>query len=67
MCHNLNLSVAGLADQDRVAEVASAAVDLDTVVQELFERGDVEDFIRGGLRGVDDILWKTSSMSTLGC
>lgn len=56
MRHDLNLAVASLADQDRLAEVAGASVDLDPVMQELLEGGDIEDFVRGRLRGVDDIL-----------
>lgn len=51
--NNLNLAIAGLADLDCVAKVASAAVDLYAVVQELLESGDVEDLVIDGLGCVD--------------
>ena len=41
---------------DDIAEVADTAVDLDLVVQELLEGGDVEDLVAGGLRSIDDEL-----------
>ena len=56
MRDDLDLAVPLLADQDRVPQIADAAVDFDLVVQELFKGGDVEDFVRGGLGGVDDEL-----------
>jgi hypothetical protein len=55
---DLNLSVTSLADRDVVAEVPGAAVDLDAVVKELLEGGDVEDLIVDRLRAVDDVLGK---------
>lgn len=55
--HDLDLALALLGDLDRVAEVADAVVDLDLVVQELLEGGDVEDLVRRGLGGVDDELF----------
>lgn len=54
---DLDLAVARLRDDDRFAEVACAAIDFDAVVEELFEGTDVEDFVGGGLRAVDDELW----------
>jgi hypothetical protein len=56
MRNDLDLPVALLGDLHDVAEVADAAVDLDLVVQEFLEGGDVEDLVAGGLRGVDDEL-----------
>lgn len=56
MRDDLDLAIADLVNLDRVAEVASAAIDLDAVVEELFKGGDVEDLVVGGLRGVDDEL-----------
>ena len=53
MGHDLDLVVADFRDLDRVAEVAGAVVDLDLVVEEFLKGGDVEDFVRGGLGGVD--------------
>ena len=56
MRNHFYLSIALLRDHNRVAQVARSTIDLDTVVQELFECGDVEDLIVGGLGGVDDEL-----------
>ena len=56
MRNNLNLAIARLRDLDGVAEVTDTAVDLDLLVQELLEGGDVEDLVAGGLRGIDDEL-----------
>lgn len=54
--NHLDLAVTSLRDDDLVAEVANTALDLDAVVQELFERRDVEDLVASGLRSVDDEL-----------
>jgi len=54
--NNLDLSIANLRDLHNVAEVTDTAVDLDLVLEELLEGGDIEDFVAGGLRGVDDEL-----------
>jgi hypothetical protein len=56
MSNNLNLSIARLGDLNIVAEVADTSLDLDAVVQELLESGDVEDLVAGRLGGVDDEL-----------
>lgn len=53
---DLNLAIAGLGDLDGVAEVADAALDLDLIVQELLEGGNVEDLVVGWLGAVDDVL-----------
>ena len=45
-----------LGDLDGLAQVADTALDLDLLVQELLESGDIEDLVAGGLRGVDDEL-----------
>ena len=50
---DLDLAVADLAYLHHVPQVAHAALDLDAIVQELLEGGDVEDLVRGGLGGVD--------------
>lgn len=57
MRNNLDLPLALLAYLHNIAEVPDAAIDLDLVVEELFEGGDVEDLVRGGLRSVDYELW----------
>ena len=56
MRNNLDLAVTRLRDDDLVTEVANTALDLDTVVQELFKRRNVEDLVACGLRSVDDEL-----------
>ena len=56
MRDNFNLAVALLANLHRITQIAHAVVDFDLVVQEFLKRGDVEDFVRSGLRGVDDVL-----------
>ncbi len=53
---NLNLAIANLGDDDLVAEVSDAALNLDAVVEELLESRDIEDLVVGGLRSVDDEL-----------
>ena len=54
--NDLDLAVALLGDLDGLAEIASAALNLDAVVQELLEGLDVEDLVVHGLRAVDDEL-----------
>jgi len=54
--NDLDLAIALLGDDDVVAEVVGAALDLDAVLEELLEGGDVEDLVVGGLRSVDDEL-----------
>ena len=56
MRNDLNLPVALLADLHRVAEISHSVVNFYLVVQEFLEGGDIEYFVRGGLRGVDDEL-----------
>ena len=56
MGNDLDLAVALLPDNDGVAEVAGAALNLDPLLKELGERAHVEDLVAGGLRGVDDEL-----------
>lgn len=54
--NDLNLALAGLLDDDGVAEVTNTALNLDLVLEELLEGGSVEDLIARGLLGVDDEL-----------
>ena len=56
MGNDFDLALAGLGDDDLVTEVADAALNLDAVVEELLESGEVEDLVVHGLRSVDDIL-----------
>lgn len=63
MGNDLDLAIADLGDLDGLAQVADAALDLDLLVQELLESGDIEDLVAGGLRGVDDELERKDVVS----
>ena len=56
MGYDLDLAISLLRDADGIAEIASTAFNFDTVVEELLERGDIEDLVAGGLRCVDSVL-----------
>jgi hypothetical protein len=56
MCHDLDLAIADLGDVDRVAEVPHTALDLDPIMQELFEGRKVENLVADRLGAVDDVL-----------
>jgi hypothetical protein len=53
---NLDLALTNLGDDNVVTEVADTALDLDAVVEELLEGGDIEDLVARGLRSIDDVL-----------
>lgn len=61
--NDLDLSVTLLGDLDLVAEVANTALNLDLLVQELLEGGDIEDLVGGRLGGVDDELERQAQVS----
>lgn len=65
MCNHLNLPISNLADLNDIAQVPHSVVDFDLVVKELFEGGDIEDLVRGGLRSVDYELEDTWHFSYL--
>lgn len=54
--NDLDLALTSLLDHDIVAQVVGAALDLDAVLEELLEGGDVEDLVASGLLSVDDEL-----------
>lgn len=56
MCDDLDFPLTLLANLYGIAQITHAIVDLDLVVEELLESGNVEDLVRGGLGGVDDEL-----------
>ena len=64
---DLDLALTNLLDGNRVAEVVGAAVNLDAVLEELLEGGDVEDLVAGGLRSIDDVLQASESAYRLTC
>lgn len=53
MRDDLDLAITGLGDLNVLPEVTDTAFDLDAVVQELLEGGDVEDLVAGRLGSVD--------------
>lgn len=56
--HDLDLSISEVVDDDVLAEVTGAAIDLDALLEEGRESGRVEDAVLGGLLGVDDeLIW----------
>jgi hypothetical protein len=55
--NDLDFSIALLRDDDGVAEVTNTSLDLDLVLEELLEGGDVKDLVARGLRSVDGELW----------
>jgi hypothetical protein len=59
--NNLDLAIADLGDLDDVTEVTDAALNLDAVLEELLEGGDVEDLVGGWLRSIDDELVKSAT------
>lgn len=56
MGNDLDLALALLLDNNVVAKVVGAALDLDAVLEELLEGSDVEDLVARRLRSVDDEL-----------
>lgn len=56
MGNDLNLALALLLNNDIVAQVVGAALDLDGILEELLKGGDVEDLVVGRLLSVDDEL-----------
>lgn len=61
VCGNLNFSIANILDLNDITEVSDTAVNLDLVLEELLEGGDVEDLVACGLRSVDDELFPWSA------
>lgn len=56
MSDDLDLAIADALDLDLVTEVTDTVLDLDLVLEELLEGGDVEDLIGSWLGSVDDVL-----------
>lgn len=54
--NDLDLALTLLLDNDVVAQVVGAALDLDAVLEELLEGSDVEDLVAGRLRSINDVL-----------
>ena len=66
MGNDLNLPFTLLANLDGVAQVSYSVVDLDLVVEELLEGGNVENLVGGRLGGVDDELEERAARLAIG-
>lgn len=55
--NDLNLALTLLLNNNVVAKVVGSALNLDAVLEELLEGGDVEDLVAGRLRSINDVLW----------
>ena len=64
--NDLDLALASLGDDNAVTQVADAALDLDAVVEELFEGRAVKDTVRCRAGVVDDELVLSSSFTSSG-
>ena len=53
---DLDLSISLLIDNNCVTQISDTVVDLDLVMEEFFEGGNIKDLVRSGLRCVDDKL-----------
>ena len=62
---DLDLSITNVLDLDLVAEVTNTVIDLDLVLKEFLEGGDVEDLVAGWLGSVDDVLFARSQLQFL--
>lgn len=56
MADNLDLALTSLRDRDLITQVAGSTLNLDLLVQELLECGQVEDLVAYWLRAVDGVL-----------
>ena len=56
MCNDLDLSITDLGDLHGLTEVSNTAINLDLILKELLEGGDIEDLVGGWLGSVDDEL-----------
>jgi hypothetical protein len=60
---DLDLPITEILDQHNIAEVSDTIVNLDFVLKELLEGGDVEDLVACRLRSVDDELLFSSAQA----
>jgi hypothetical protein len=60
---DLDLPVTEILDQHNIPEVSDTIVNLDLVLKELLEGGDVEDLVACRLRSVDDELFFSSAQA----
>lgn len=62
VCNNLNLPITNILDRNNIAQVSYPTIDLNLILKELLEGGDIEDLVGGWLRGIDDVLFPVSLM-----
>ena len=65
MSNDLDLALTSLGDDNVVTQVADAALNLDAVVEELLEGGDIEDLVARRLGGIDGELYSRQIASHL--
>lgn len=56
VCDDFDLAITSLADGNGVTELSNTALDLDLVVEELLEGGEIEDLVADWLGAVDGVL-----------
>lgn len=66
MADHLDLAISSLGDRDLVTQVASSALDLNLIVEELLESAQIKDLIADWLRAVDGVLYLVSKMTYTG-
>ncbi len=59
MGNDLYLPLSLLRYLHNIAQISNASINLDLVVEELFEGRDIEDFVARWLRGIDDVLCRS--------
>ena len=63
MRSDLNLPIAEVLDQHDIAEVSDTVINLDLVLKELLEGGDIKDLVACRLRSIDDELFFSSAQA----
>lgn len=66
MADNLDLAISSLGDRDLITQVASSALDLNLIVEELLESAQIKDLIADWLRAVDGVLYLVSKTTYTG-
>lgn len=56
MRNDFDLALTLLRDLNDIAKIPYTAIDLNLVLKEFLESGDIEDLVAGGLRSIDDKL-----------
>ena len=56
MCHDFDLSISNLRNCHRVSEISDTILNLDLVVKEFLECGQIKNLIADGLGAIDGVL-----------